>query len=169
MFQPRNRNITTLIPMPGTEPPRLIGKWYATDIDSSGEPFAWEAEGYRCWVTRDRSSFIVVDGGNYLRYPNHKNGRRGNVRRFPTALEAAAFAEDQAWETIATYHQLPCGCIGPTIRSNETLHQSECTDCGRGWYHMGAPYPGRQDYCVMLDGAPQGAPVLVLTKTMEIA
>lgn len=62
--------------------------------------------------------------------------------------------------------QLPCGCIGPDIMSSDDEQKAECTDCGRGWYHMGARYPGRQDICVMLDGEPQGKPVLVLTEAM---
>lgn len=66
-----------------------------------------------------------------------------------------------AWTRIPTYWQLPCGCIGPDIWTSDDLHQAECTDCGRGWKHM-------THICEMLDGKPQGAPVLVLTEKMIV-
>lgn len=79
------------------------------------------------------------------------------------------------WELKPTSHQLPCGCIGPNIWSSDELQESECTDCGRGWRHMCATGPGSKGvygshaFCVMLDGKPQGEPVLVLGEKMMIA
>lgn len=76
------------------------------------------------------------------------------------------------WKRIPTSWQLPCGCIGPDIWTSDEVQESECTDCGRGWRHMAASGPGSKGvyghygHCVMLDGQPQGQPVLVLSEEM---
>lgn len=85
------------------------------------------------------------------------------------------------WQRIPSNWRLPCGCINPDIWVSQDAGQSECTDCGRSWWMMGAtgfgdlkagipylgiPYPS-QGSCVMLDGKPQGAAVLVLTEAMQ--
>lgn len=75
--------------------------------------------------------------------------------------------------TTVTYHferkpggwQLPCGCIGPDIMSSDDAGESYCTFCGRGWMHMGRHNGrgiGSDRLCAMLDGKPQGQPVLIL-------
>ena len=77
-----------------------------------------------------------------------------------------------SWKLVSTNHQLPCGCIGPDIWSSDDVQESECTSCGRGWRHMASSGPGSKGvygnygYCVMLDGKPQGEPVLVLKEEM---
>ena len=65
------------------------------------------------------------------------------------------------WRRIPTNWQLPCGCIGPDIWTSDDISQSECTDCGRGWKRM-------THICEMIDGQPQGKPVLVLTEKMIV-
>lgn len=76
-----------------------------------------------------------------------------------TRLTTVITSITSSWKRIATYWQLPCGCIGPDIWNSEDLRQAECTECGRGWKHMTTT-------CEMLDGKPQGQPVLVLTEKM---
>ncbi len=71
---------------------------------------------------------------------------------------------DPQWKYIQTSWQLPCGCIGPDIKSSKSLRQSTCTHCHRGWWHMGV----RGGSCTMLDGQPQGEAVLILTHEMMI-
>jgi hypothetical protein len=61
------------------------------------------------------------------------------------------------WKRIPTTWQLPCGCIGPDIWSCDSVEQSHCTECGRGWHWM-----GNFGFCRMLDGGRQGEPVLIL-------
>lgn len=66
----------------------------------------------------------------------------------------------EEWYRHKAGWQLPCGCIGPDIWINDQKGQSECTDCGRGWKWM-------TTMCEMLDGLPQGEPVLVLLDEAE--
>ncbi len=54
--------------------------------------------------------------------------------------------------------QLPCGCTGPAMWSCEDLGQAWCDACGRGWWFMGRT---SATHCVMLDGRPQGDPIIV--------
>ena len=61
------------------------------------------------------------------------------------------------WERVPTTWQLPCGCIGADMWKCESIEQSHCVECGRGWHWM-----GNFGYCRMLDGQPQGEPLLIL-------
>lgn len=72
----------------------------------------------------------------------------------------------ERWVLQGTHWQLPCGCIGPDIWGSEEAKQSYCTDCGRGWWHYGEG-PTARWLCEMLDGGPQGPPVLVLMNKVE--
>lgn len=72
--------------------------------------------------------------------------------------------ERKVVETRTTYKrhlggwQLPCGCIGPAVWISNQLKQAFCDACGRGWWLMGVK---SNNYCVMLDGKPQGQPLRV--------
>lgn len=68
------------------------------------------------------------------------------------------------WKRAKGGWQLPCGCIGPDIWHCDEIGQSECTECGRGWWQMGV----KGGYCAMLDGKPQGDPVVILLPDMEV-
>lgn len=52
--------------------------------------------------------------------------------------------------------QLPCGCIGPAVWISDEAQQAFCDHCGRQWWLMGVK---SMNYCVMLDGKPQGRPI----------
>lgn len=67
------------------------------------------------------------------------------------------------WKRVKAGWQLPCGCIGPDIWDSKDAQQGECTECGRGWWHMGV----RGGMCAMIDGKPQSEPVVVLLPSME--
>ena len=102
MFQPTNRNIKTLIPMPdanicfgGIEPVRH--EWFADDIDCNGMPWRWRADGVKDTVQSyhgKRTGYVIVRGGNIVRHGLTANGRRGRVRVYPFAWQAAIDAED---------------------------------------------------------------------------
>lgn len=69
----------------------------------------------------------------------------------------------QKWQLLESTWQLPCGCIGADYWTCDDQEESYCTCCGRGWKHMGS-----FGYCRMLDGGPQGQPVLVLKEKVHV-
>lgn len=65
---------------------------------------------------------------------------------------------------LGIHHKLPCGCMGADIKSSQVYRITECQACGRGWWHSGVRGWG----CTMLDGKPQGEPVLILSEKMVV-
>lgn len=99
MFQPTNRNIKTLTPMPGNETAIgairiLVGDWYVDDVDHHGNPIAYRSDACVNRVLPDRGKFVICsDRGMFLRHAQRRNGRKGSVRHFETAYDAAVEAE----------------------------------------------------------------------------